>query len=153
MYDALILVTAVACGLVGGVFFAFSTFVMDGLSRLPATPGIAAMQAINRAAVRPAFLALLLGTAALCIVAAVLSVSRGDVLVMVAAIVYVAGAVVLTGAVHVPLNKRVDALEPDDEVTHPVWTDYLRRWVRANHLRTVAGAASCGLLVGSLLAR
>ncbi len=153
MYDALVLVTAVACGLVGGVFFAFSTFVMDGLSRLPATGGIAAMQAINRAAVRPAFMALLLGTALLCVVAAVLSVARGDVLVMVAAIVYVGGAVVLTAAVNVPLNRRVEALEPDDEVTHPVWADYLRRWVRTNHLRTVAGAVSCGLLVGSLLAR
>jgi uncharacterized membrane protein len=32
----LTLATAVACGLVAGAFFAFSTFVMRGLDRLPA---------------------------------------------------------------------------------------------------------------------
>lgn len=34
----------------GGVFFAFSTFVMDGLRRLPPAQGIAAMQSIMRRA-------------------------------------------------------------------------------------------------------
>jgi len=33
--------------LIGGVFFAFSTFVMKALVRVPAVPGIAAMQSIN----------------------------------------------------------------------------------------------------------
>jgi len=32
---ALTLFAALGCGLVGGVFFAFSTFVMKALSRLP----------------------------------------------------------------------------------------------------------------------
>ncbi len=36
------------CGLVAGVFFAFSTFVMSGLARLPPADGIRAMQSINR---------------------------------------------------------------------------------------------------------
>jgi uncharacterized membrane protein len=34
-------------GLIAGVFFAFSTFVMKALARLPAAHGIAAMQSIN----------------------------------------------------------------------------------------------------------
>ena len=44
---ALTLVTALGCGLNAGVFFAFSGFVMNGLRRLPAAQGIAAMQSIN----------------------------------------------------------------------------------------------------------
>src|ERR687895_14764 len=50
------LVTALGCGLVAGVFFAFSTFVMAALRRLPAAEGITAMQWINILAVTPAFM-------------------------------------------------------------------------------------------------
>ena len=52
----LTLFAALGCGVVAGVFFAFSTFVMRALARLPARQGIAAMQAINVAAVTPAFM-------------------------------------------------------------------------------------------------
>ena len=60
----LAVVTAVGCGLVGGVFFAFSSFVMPALKRLPPADGIAAMQSINVTAVTPLFMAALFGTAA-----------------------------------------------------------------------------------------
>ncbi len=43
----LTLISALGCGLVGGIFFAFSTFVMKALTRLPPAQGIAAMQSIN----------------------------------------------------------------------------------------------------------
>lgn len=35
------------CGMIGGVFFAFSSFVMRALARLPDAQGLAAMQSIN----------------------------------------------------------------------------------------------------------
>jgi uncharacterized membrane protein len=47
------LATALGCGLVAGVFFAFSSFVMPALKRLPPAQGIAAMQSINKLAVTP----------------------------------------------------------------------------------------------------
>ena len=49
----LTLVAAVGAGLVGGVFFAFSAFVMRALRGLPDEQGLAAMQAVNRAAPAP----------------------------------------------------------------------------------------------------
>ena len=61
------LATALGCGLVAGVFFAFSTFVMPALKRLPAAHGIAAMQSINKLAVTPAFMAALFETAVACL--------------------------------------------------------------------------------------
>ena len=61
------LVTALGCGLVAGVFFAFSTFVMAALKRLPAAEGIAAMQSINILAVTPIFMTTLFGTAVACL--------------------------------------------------------------------------------------
>src|SRR4051812_29165640 len=57
-------IVAVGAGIAGGVFFAFSTFVMRALDRLPADRSIAAMQAINLAAPNPLFMAVLFGTGA-----------------------------------------------------------------------------------------
>jgi hypothetical protein len=45
---------ALGSGLMAGAFFAFSTFVMRALARLPAAEGIAAMQSINVAAINAA---------------------------------------------------------------------------------------------------
>ena len=47
----LVMATALACGLMSGAFYAFSSFVMAGLKRLPTEQGIAAMQSINVTAV------------------------------------------------------------------------------------------------------
>lgn len=65
------LLTALACGVMAGVFFAFSAFVMRGLGDLPAAQGIAAMRSINRAALRPVFLSALMGTGVACAALAV----------------------------------------------------------------------------------
>ncbi len=51
--------------LVGGVFFAFSSFVMNALARVPSAEGIAAMQSINVVVINPAFLGAFMGTAVL----------------------------------------------------------------------------------------
>ena len=65
-FAVLTFATALGCGLVAGVFFTFSTFVMPALGRLPAPQGIAAMQSINVAAITPSFMAALFGTGLAC---------------------------------------------------------------------------------------
>jgi uncharacterized membrane protein len=59
-----------------GVFFAFSAFVMKALARLPASVGIAAVQAINVAVINRIFLAIFVGIAALCVCVAGLEILR-----------------------------------------------------------------------------
>ena len=71
----LTLLSALGCGLMGGVFFAFSTFVMRALARLPPAQGIAAMQSINVAAITPSFMLALFGTAAACVLVAASSLA------------------------------------------------------------------------------
>jgi len=56
MLIAVTFVAALGSGLMAGAFFAFSTFVMKALARLPAAAGIAAMQWINVAVINPLFL-------------------------------------------------------------------------------------------------
>ena len=60
---ALTLATALGCGLMAGVFFAFSVAVMKALARLPAREGMAAMNSINVVVVNPLFLTVFPGTA------------------------------------------------------------------------------------------
>ncbi|MCO7219046.1 anthrone oxygenase family protein [Klenkia sp. PcliD-1-E] len=127
--------TAVGCALVGGVFFAFSGFVMAGLGRAP--DGAGAMRAVNVAAVRPPLMVLLFGTAAACV--AVLVVAP-EVLDRIGAGLYLVGTVGVTVAANVPLN---DALERDPDT----WPRYLRVWTRWNTLRTVSATAAAVLLL------
>ncbi len=49
--------------LVGGTFFAFSSFVMKALAGVPSAEGIGAMQAINVVVLNPSFLGACMGTA------------------------------------------------------------------------------------------
>src|SRR5690606_5330275 len=79
--DVLVTLTTIAgvgAGLAGGVFFAFSTFVMDGLNRLRPNESVRAMQEINVAAPQPPFMALLFGTALLSLALAITGLARWD---------------------------------------------------------------------------
>jgi len=147
--EILALVACVASGCVGGVFFAFSAFVMPALNRLPAPAGIAAMQSINVTAVRPPLMVALFGTALLCVAAAVLGIGAwsspsGPPLVL-AAGAYLVGTVGVTVAGNVPLNNRLAAMQPDHADAAAQWSAFARPWTRLNTLRTVAALAAAVL--------
>jgi hypothetical protein len=74
----LTLLAALGSGIIAGVFYAFSTFVMKALARLPAEQGAAAMQSINVAVINPMFLGAFLGTALICIGTAIGAFMRWD---------------------------------------------------------------------------
>lgn len=138
---ALELLTAVGCALVGGVFFAFSTFVLPALARLPSAQGTAAMRSINVLAVRPPLLVALFGTALACLVLGVATVvGGGPVTVLLGCVLYVVGVVGVTVAGNVPLNNRLEA----GEMT---FADYVPPWARWNHLRSVAALGAAVLVL------
>ncbi len=153
---ALALVAAVGCGLVGGVFFAFSSFVMPALGRLPPAHAVAAMQSINALAVTPAFMAALFGTALACVALVVQAlVSWGDgatAWALAGGVLYVGGTVGVTIAANVPLNERLAALRPDDPGAAALWPEYAARWTACNHVRAVAALAAAAALIVALRA-
>lgn len=112
------LATALGCGLVAGVFFAFSSFVMASLKRLPSAQGITAMQSIIIVAVTPAFMTALFGTAAACLgLAGWALISMGGAplaLVLIGCALYLVGAIGVTIAFNVPLNNRLEKLHSRD---------------------------------------
>ncbi|HET9143635.1 DUF1772 domain-containing protein [Actinophytocola sp.] len=160
MSDRLVLTLTIAatlgCGLGAGVFFAFSSFVMPGLRRLPAPQGIAAMQSINITAVTPVFMIQLFGTALLCAVLVVFGVLRwgqpAAIFLILGGLAYLLGAILLTGVFHVPRNNALLALDPNTAEAAEYWTRYLREWTAGNHIRAVASTLATGLLVAALLA-
>jgi len=150
---ALTIAAALGAGATGGVLFGFSSFVMDGLARLPAAQGIAAMQAINVAAVRPAFMTCLFGTAAASVWLAVRSLltwgERPAALLLAGSALYLVGTVGLTVAYHVPRNDALATLDPDGEGAAAHWAGYVKGWTLWNHVRTataLAGAAAFTLV-------
>ncbi len=151
---ALTLFTALGCGVVAGVFFAFSAFVMKALARLPAPQGIAAMQAINVAAVTPVFMAVLLGTALACGALIVSSLLVwGEPLaayLLSGGAFYLVGAIGATGAYHVPRNEALATVEPRGAGAEDHWSRYLRGWTAWNHLRFAAALAASATLVIAL---
>ena len=128
-------VAVVGAGLLGGVYAAFSTMVVPGLRRLDDRAATAAMVRINAQAERGPFI-VLFGIAALAAVGVIVNaVPRGAV-----SEIAVAGAslasTVLTVAVNVPLNRR---LEKDGSA---FWPMYVRRWTAANTVRAVGATAA-----------
>ena len=151
---ALTVLAAAGCGTVGGVFFAFSTFVMHGLGRVPPATGAAAMQGINLSAVRPVFMAALFGTGVACAVLVVRGIQGWGVgpsgLLVAAGLLYVVGTLGVTIAGNVPLNNALAALAPDAAAATGLWSHYRTRWGWWNHLRT-ASSLGASLLFGIAL--
>jgi uncharacterized membrane protein len=149
------LATALGCGLVAGVFFAFSTFVMPALGALPAAQGIAAMQSINRAVITPSFMAAFVGTGVACLALIVWAVlSAGDsaaAWVLGGGSVYLAGVIGITRARNIPMNDALDRLDPRDPDAARMWTRYVARWTAWNHLRTLASLAAAALFTVALV--
>lgn len=148
------LVTALGCGLIAGVFFAFSSFVMAALRRLPTAEGVAAMQSINRFAVTPAVMTALFGTGAACLLLGVWTVITSDwlttVLVLPGSALYLAGTIGVTIVCNVPLNDALAKLSPRSVEATGRWQQFLTRWTLWNHVRTVAALAAAGVLTIAL---
>jgi uncharacterized membrane protein len=146
--------SALGCGVMAGVYFAFSTFIMTSLGRLDQTAGIAAMNAINVDIVRSLFMPLFLGTtvagAALVVMGALRLSEPGAVSMIAAGSLYVLGMFVVTMVFNVPMNDALAAVQPSAPEAGAVWTSYLKDWVFWNHVRTIASVVASALFIAAL---
>lgn len=149
--DLLILICATGCGLIAGVFFAFSTSVMKALGKLPAAQGIAAMQAINVVIINPLFLGVFLGTAVACTIVGVgcwlQTDAPGRLWAFAGSVLYLAGSFFVTVRFNVPRNEVLARLSACAADSAAVWSDYLKTWTAWNHVRTVASLLAAFLFV------
>ena len=159
MSDALFvltLATALGSALAAGAFYAFSTFIMAALGRVPAPEGIRAMQQINITVINPWFMTAVFGTGLASVVLAVVVLADWDggygPYLLIAAVLYVVGCVGVTMAFNVPRNNALASAEPESAEAASLWSRYLVEWTAWNTVRTIASLAATGLLVGAVAA-
>lgn len=136
---------------IGGVFSAFSEFVMSGLLRTEPVGGIEAMQHINRTVLRTQFVAGILSITLFSVLFALysLTVFNGAALVtlILAPIVYLPTVFLMTMFGNVPMNKKLGRLDHTSAKAETYWTKYGRDWTRLNHIRTLGSILTAGLYV------
>lgn len=148
------LLCALGAGAVAGVFFAFSTFVMKALARLPPAQGILAMQSINVTAVTAPFMGLFFGTAVASLVVAGAALrsweSPGARYLLPGCALYVLGVVGVTVVFNVPRNNALAAVVATQADAASVWARYVSEWTAWNHVRTVAALGATASFILAL---
>jgi len=152
--DGVAFLSALGAGLVAGIFFAFSSFIMKALGRLPSDQGIAAMQSVNVTVLNPWFFAVFFGTA---VVTAVLAVfgclhwgAPGAGNLLAGGLLYLIGCVFVTIVFNVPLNNALAKVDPESADGAELWERYISRWTAWNHVRTIMSLASAALMIMAL---
>jgi uncharacterized membrane protein len=150
----LTLAAALGAGLVAGIFFAFSAFIMTALGRLPAEAGISAMQSINVAVLNPVFFFVFFGTAVAALILAIAALAGWgqSSYLLAGALLYLAGTIFVTMAFNVPLNNRLAGSSAKSSEGASIWKTYLSTWTAWNHVRTIAALAACALFILALRA-
>lgn len=153
---ALTLIAALGSGLIGGVFFGFSGFVMRALARLRPAQGIAAMQSINVMAVTPPLMIALFGTALACVALVVSSLPRWRepvaMLRLAGGGLYLVGVVLVTLMRNVPANDALAAVDPESADGAAQWARYVPGWTAWNSVRAAAALAAAAALIIALVA-
>lgn len=141
---------------VGGVFLAFSDFIMRSLAKTGGAGGIKAMQTINREVFRWVFMALFLGMAVVSVfllIYGTINFSGGpDLFIISGALVYLVGCFAVTAFLNVPMNEALANMDFSSEVTRDYWNGtYLPRWTKWNTVRTMACAIAAVMMLFGLV--
>lgn len=152
---SLVVAAALGSAVVGGIFFAFSNFVMKALANTPSKTGIEAMQSINTVVLNRWFLGVFTGTAAACVLLAGIAITNWNTpfapYLLASAVGYVGGTWVVTVLGNVPLNQRLAEVQPGDPAASEQWERYVERWTKLNSQRALAAILSAFLLTLALV--
>ncbi len=140
----IVIASITGAGLVTGLLFAFSNFVLKALADLPDDKGMFAMQRINERIINPVFLIFFLGTPVLCAIVAINAGQSlgdsGNPFLFAGALAYLIGPFGITVLFNVPLNNLLAATDLSN--ANVVWPMYQKKWQRWNHTRTYIGLLS-----------
>lgn len=148
----LLWIAAIGCGVMAGVYFAFSAFIMTAFAGIDEDHGMAAMNAINTTILSSLFMPLFWGTTIVSAALAVLALFRwdtpGSAVMLAGGVVYVAGMFLVTVFFNVPRNNALATPGPDGPA---IWARYLVEWTRWNHVRTLTSTLAALLFVLGLV--
>ena len=138
----LILLATVGSAVSGGIFFAFSTFVMQALAKQPTPQGIATMQSINITVINPWFMAAFFAPAVAGILLSISLLFQWQPTIaaylLTASLLYLIGTIGVTVVGNIPLNDALAVVIPNSVKASNLWSKYLTDWTFWNHVRTTA---------------
>ncbi|MDJ0648567.1 MAG: DUF1772 domain-containing protein [Xenococcaceae cyanobacterium MO_188.B19] len=153
----LILFAAIASGLSAGIFYAFSTFVMQALAKQPPPQGIATMQSINITVINPWFMVAFFGPALASILLSISLLFKWQkvfgIYCLTGSLLYLIGTIGVTIACNIPLNDALAIVTPDSAEGTTLWARYLTDWTFWNHVRTLAALLAAIMFTISLCQR
>lgn len=137
---------ALGSGIIGGIFFAFSTFIMTSFAAISTESGVAAMNAINRVILRSWFMPVFMSMVVVSVVLVILAIRQwslgGGSLIIAGAALYILASFVSTIIFNVPLNDRLATFQGNEAEAAEFWATYLKDWTFWNHIRTIASLAA-----------
>lgn len=151
----LIQIAILAYAFVGGVFLAFSDFIMRSLAKTGGDGGVEAMQVINREVFRWVFMTLFLGMVPVSMIIVGYAVANSGglagIVMALAGLTYLCGCFGVTLFFNVPMNEALAGMELSEGATQDYWTQsYVPGWTFWNTVRTLACAVSAALLLCGL---
>ena len=141
-------IAIISFGFLGGVYFAFSFFVMQSLNEIDHKEAIKAMSSINLVILKSPFMILFSFSSFIALALFLKSIFAYEILSSrgFASLVFLIGMFLCTAIKNVPLNGKLasfnDSLSPEIE-----WNYYYKNWTLWNHVRT----SSCFLSMAFLL--
>ncbi|MFK7860021.1 MAG: DUF1772 domain-containing protein [Granulosicoccus sp.] len=135
----LLTIASISAGLMAGVYFAFSTFIMRSLHQLGPTRAADAMNSINDVILRSWFMLLFFGSTLLYLVLLVVGIVSTELtgrwFLILSGLIYVVGMFCCTAMFNVPLNNRLAQTRDEQSRKVEIWAIYFKKWTRWNHLR------------------
>ena len=144
-------IAIISFGFIGGVYFAFSFFVMQSLNKNSSSDAIRTMNTINQVILKSPFMLLFFFSS---FVACILFLKNLIFYRLLsnegfASLIFLAGMFLCTATKNVPLNNKLADFDFNESSCNPEieWNYYYKNWVKWNHIRT----ASCFLSTVLLL--
>ncbi len=151
LITVLLWATALSSGLMAGVYFAFSGFIMKALDNIETAQAVTAMNAINQVILRSLFMPVFFGSSIMSVLLIVAAFvywdETGAGLALIAGSVYFVGMFVCTAVFNVPLNNTLSRTGPTSDNVQQDWSHYLNNWTKWNHLRTVSSLVTCAICI------
>ena len=151
VYEFLHLLVVLQVGLTSGLLFIFSFAVNPGLARLNEEEYFRAMKFINQVILNPLFFLVFIGPAIT--MPALTFMTRNDsdmfIFTLFSTILYISGVILITSFKNVPLNNKLEKLDPKEFKDVFLW--YKKPWNFWHNIRTFFGIASFIIIIVNLV--
>ena len=143
---------AIICfGFIGGVYFAFSFFVMHSLKKINHLEAIRIMNSINSVILKSPFMLLFFFSSFIAVILFLKNLILFKIIYnqFLSSLVFLGGMFLCTVIKNVPLNKKLANFNFNDTSNDPEleWGYYYKNWIKWNHIRTASCFVSTVLLV------